>query len=156
MIKQNDCRLLPEIRTVGCFVRSCGAVAELKAGKTLSYRQINELWNWAKKSGCLNKNNDVKHSAPIITKAYEMLGFKGRFFEIATFKNGKMGYYGSVGDGLKSVPKFYIQKIATDGTIGTHFRVVDWEGVVVFDPYEPAPEAKKILYSIVYAFQEAT
>lgn len=153
MIKQNDCRLLPEIRSIGCFVRSCGAVAELKAGKTLSYRQINELWQWAKKSGNVDWKNDVKHSAPIITKAYSMLGMKGQFFEVATFKNGKMNYYGSVGEGLKSAEKWYIQKVKTDGPIGTHFRNVDYEGKLLFDPYEPEVIPQGIIYSIVYAFR---
>lgn len=154
MIKQNDPRLKPVIQKMGCFVRSCGAVAEIKAGKTLSFRQINELWDWSKRKGYINKNDDVMRSAPIITKAYEMLGFKGLFLEIATFKDGKMNYYGSISESLKRYPKSYIQKIETDGEIGTHFRVVDFEGVKLFDPYEPDIEPKKILYSIVYAFKE--
>lgn len=154
MIKQNDPRCLPVIRRIGCFVRACGAVAELKSGKTLSYNQINELWEWAKKSGNVDWNDIVKHSAPIITHAYHMLGFKGRFFEVATFKNGRMNYYGSVGDGLRNAEKWYIQKIKTNGPEGTHFRNVDYEGTLLFDPHEPEINSQGIFYTIVYAFKE--
>lgn len=154
MIKQNDKRLLPEIQKIGCFVRSCGAIAELKSGKELSYRQINELWEQAKKSGNVDYKNEVKHSAPIITNACKMLGFKGCFFEIATFKNGKMGYYASVGDAMRKAEKWYIQKIKTNGAEGTHFRVIDYKGDLLFDPYEPDVTPAGIFYSIVYAFKE--
>lgn len=154
MIKQNDKRLLPDIQSIGCFVRSCGAIAELKSGNELSARQINNLWAWAKKSGNVDYKNDVKHSAPIISKAYEMLGGKGRFFEVATFRNGKMGYYASVGEGLRKAEKWYIQKIKTNGKVGTHFRVIDYKGDLLFDPYEPEVIVQGIFYSIVYAFQE--
>lgn len=154
MIKQNDSRLLPVIRKIGCFVRSCGAIAELKAGRELSAEQINELWEWAKKSGNVDRNDNVKHSAPIITHAYRMLGFKGTFFEVATFKNGRINYYGSVGEGLRNAEKWYIQKIKTNGPEGTHFRNVDYEGKLLFDPYEPEVNSQGVFYSIVYAYKE--
>ena len=155
MIKQNDPECLPIVRKIGCFVRSCGAIAEIKELKKLTAEQINELWLWAKKSGNVDREDNVKHSAPIITHALRMLGNDtGRFIEVATFRNGKMSYYASVPDELKSLPKAYIQKIKTNGEIGTHFRVINCLGELVFDPYEPEVKVQDIFYSIVYVYKE--
>lgn len=153
MIKQNDPRLKPVIRKIGCLVRSCGAVAEIKAGRELDAEQINCLWDWAKNSGNVGKDNCVKKSAPIINKALAALGCPGKFVEVATFRDGKMDWYLGVGEALKNSEKAYIQKVAADNEAGTHFRVVDFRGEILFDPYEPSPKAKKILYSIVYAYR---
>lgn len=155
MIKQNDKDCLPIVQKIGCFVRACGYMAEFKTGEELTAKQINELWNWAKKSGNINANNCVKHSAPIATHALRMLGNdKGQFIEVATFTRGKMNYYGSVGEGLKKLPKFYIQKIATNGPEGTHFRNIDNEGKLLFDPHYPDITSQGIFYSIVYVYKE--
>lgn len=155
MIKQNDKQCLPIVQKIGCFVRACGYMAESVTGETLTAKQINELWDWGKKSGNINAENCVKHSAPIATHALRMLGNdKGQFIEVATFTRGKLNYYGSVGEGLKKLPKYYIQKIATSGVEGTHFRNVDCEGKVVFDPYYPDVKSQGIFYSIVYAYKE--
>lgn len=155
MIKQNDPGCYPIVQKIGCFVRSCGAVAEIKELRQFTAEQINELWLWAKKSGNVDRNDDVKHSAPIMNHALRMLGNDtGKFIEIATFKNGRMNYYASVPDELKILPKAYIQKIKTDGEIGTHFRVINCLGELLFDPYEPEVKVVDIFYSIVYAYKE--
>lgn len=154
MIKQNDKKCLTVIQKIGCFVRSSAALAEFKTGKELTAEQINALWDWAKKSGHINHDNIVKHSAPIATRALRMLGDeRGQFIEIATFTKGRMNYYGSVTEDLKALPKSFIQKIKTEYTAGTHFRVVAGDGSILFDPYEPAIKALDIYYSIVYAYK---
>ncbi len=152
LIYQNDTRLYPVIRSIGCFVRSCGGIAELKTGRALTAGQINELWDWAKASGNVNRENNVRRSAPIATKALRMLGDKGSFVEVATFQNGRTSYYASVSPEMRARPKSYIQKIKTGGTEGTHFRVVGYDGEVLFDPYNPPPKALSIFYSIIYAY----
>lgn len=155
MIKQNDPECLPIVQKIGCFVRACGYMAEWVTGKELTAKQINALWNWAKKSGNVDYKNCVKHSAPIATRALRMLGNdKGQFIEVATFTRGKMNYYGSVGEGLKKLPKFYIQKIATNGAEGTHFRNIDNEGNLLFDPHAPEIISQGVFYSIVYVYKE--
>lgn len=155
LVKQNNAKCLPIVQKIGCFVRACGHMAERVTEEELTASQINELWTWAKKSGHINAENCVKHSAPIATHALRMLGNEnGQFIEIATFTRGKMNYYGSVGDGLKRCPKFYIQKIKTNGPEGTHFRNIDSEGKLLFDPHYPDINSQGIFYSIVYAYKE--
>lgn len=152
-IKQNDVRCYPVIQKVGCFVRSCGAVAENIVGKELTAQQINDLWDWSKQSGHINLKDEVKHSAPIITHAIELLGGTGKVYEIGTFNKGKLGYYKSVSEAIRKKPKHYIQKIETVNK-NTHFRVVAYDGKLIFDPYDPQPKATKIIYSLIYAYCE--
>lgn len=152
LIFQNDPACKERVRKIGCFVRSCGAIAELRKGKALTAEQINTLWDWAKATGNVNREDNVGRSAPIATKALRMLGDKGSFMEIGTFREGKLTIYPSVTSGLKSAPRSFIQKVTTGGTFGTHFRVVDFAGRVIFDPYNPPPEPRSIVYSVVYAY----
>lgn len=155
MIKQNDKNCLPIVQSIGCFLRSCGAIAEIKEMKKLTAEQINELWEWAKKTNNIDFKNCVKHSAPIATQALRMLGnTNGNFIEVATFKKGVLKYYPSITENLKRSKKSYIQKIKTDSTIGTHFRVVDNCGELLFDPYSPTVKVESIFYSIVYSYVE--
>lgn len=154
MIKQTDKECLPVIQRIGCFVRACGHMAELVTGKELTAKQINELWTWAKESGHINHEDSVKHSAPIATKALQMLDGEGQFFEIATFNKGKMNYYASVSEHLKFFPKFYIQKIKTNGPVGTHFVNVSFDGKLLFDPHEPEIKNQGVFYTIVYAYKK--
>lgn len=155
MIKQNDNRCMPVVRKIGCFVRSCGALAELVTGRELTAYQINQLWVWAKKNGHVNGRDDVVESAPIATEALRMLGDGGRFVEIAT-KNSKgvASYYSWVTDGMRSRKQFFIQKIRTHGVFKTHFRVVDSDGNLVFDPYEPEVRAVGVFHTVVYIYLE--
>lgn len=155
MIKQNDPNCLPVVQRIGCFVRACGAMAEFATGEELTADQINDLWNWAKKTGNVDHEDNVKHSAPIATRALRILGNEhGQFVEVATFTRGRMNYYASVGEGLKKCPKYYIQKIKTNGPVGTHFRNIDNEGKLLFDPHAPEINSQGIFYSIVYAYRE--
>lgn len=154
MVKQNDKECLPVVQTIGCFVRAAGAMAEFVTCKDLTATQINWLWDWAKKSGHINHEDNVKHSAPIATKALQILGGSGRFVEIATFKDGRMNYYASVSEDLKRRQKFYIQKIKTGGPVGTHYRNISYKGELMFDPHEPAIEPQGVFYAIVYAYVE--
>lgn len=154
MIKQNHPQCMPVIRKIGCFVRSCGALAELKTGRRLKASEINKLWIWAKSNGCVNRHDDVVESAPIATEALRILGDTGRFVEIATFKDGELNYYKWVTPAMKQRKKWFIQKIKTNGEIGTHFRVVDHAGRLVFDPYDPECTVHGIFHSVVYIYLE--
>lgn len=108
-----------------------------------------------KKKGNVDYKNEVKHSAPIATHALRMLGNeKGQFIEIATFKDGKMGYYASVSESVKNLPKSYIQKIKQSGPNKTHFRNVNELGERLFDPHYPDICPQGVFYSIVYAYKE--
>lgn len=153
-IKQNNPACLPEIREIGCFVRSCGIIAEFKTNKNLTPEQINALWLWAKKTGCVNKYNNVVKSAPIATQALRMLGdSKGRFIEVGTFDK-TLHYYASIKKEDRHVDAL-IQKIVTNGSQGTHFRVVDKYGNLMEDPYSPEIVPKGVMYSILYIYKEA-
>lgn len=151
-IKQNDYRCLPEIRDIGCFFRSCGLIAEYKTYRDLTVKQINDTWLWAKENKYINEENCVVKSAPIATRFLELLGDKGKFVEVGTFKDGVLEYYPAYKGTDLARGDAFIQKVKTDGKEGTHFRPVDKYGVLVEDPHEPRIRAVSIFYSIIYAY----
>lgn len=154
MIKQNHPQCMPIVRRIGCFVRCCGALAELKTGKRLTANQINKLWVWGKLEGVIDRNDNVRESAPIATEALRVLGDSGRFVEVATFKDGSMNWYRWVTPAMREKKKWFVQKIKTNGKIGTHFRVVDNAGRLVFDPYEPECTVQGVFHTVVYIYLE--
>ena len=151
MIKQNDARCIPPMQAIGCFVRSCGLVAEYKTGKALSAEQINALWTKSKEHSYIDINDNVKQSAPIINMALAMLGDSGRFIEIGTFKDGITYFYPSIPTAQWKIDAL-IQKIKQGGKSITHFRLVDKAGNLIEDPHEPPIRPISIYYSILYHY----
>ena len=148
LLKQTDKRLLPVIQSIGCFFRSSQAIAEMESGKTLVPEQINEMWEWAKKAGYVDERNYMRASAPIANHAMKVLGCNKKVYEVGTFSNGKTEFYKSIPPSMRK-GDYYIQKIKTKYQAGTHFRMVDAKGNVIYDP-DPRVECLGIFYSILY------
>lgn len=155
-IKQNASGLYTDIQKIGCFFRSACCMAEFEAEKQgkrkcrLTVAQLNALWDAANTLHYI-ENRMTKNSAGIANLALNVLKVKGKFVEVATFQSGRMNWYGAV---KTRRADYFIQKIKTEYTEGTHFRNVDKYGVLTFDPYKPAIEPKGIFYSICYRFDE--
>lgn len=156
-VKQNDPACYPIIQHSGCFFRSCGLLAEFKTGELLTAEQLNNIWDWAKAIGYINRRDEITKSAEIANMFLRELGNQtGRFIEVGTFSQGKVNYYPGI---KKYNPELcridaLIQKIKQGGPQGTHFRPVDKAGNVLEDPHEPAIKCLGIFYSILYAYEE--
>lgn len=153
-IKQNDIRCKHPIPEIGCFFRSCGLIAEYHTKKELTADMINQTWDWAKESKRIDSSDNIKDSASIATRFLRLLGDNGRFIEVGLFRDGKTQYYPAFVSTPLARCDALIQKVATDGKYGTHFRMVDAKGVVMEDPHEPPIKAKSIYYSILYAYEK--
>ena len=154
-LKQNAPGLYPTIQKVGCFFRSACRMAEYAAELAglpcrLSVADLNRLWDESNDRAYI-VNNMMKNSAAVANLALSALNTPGKFVEVATFQDGAMNWYGAVKNRRAD---FYIQKIKTEYTEGTHFRNVSSLGIVMFDPYEPPIAEKGIFYTICYRFDE--
>lgn len=152
-LKQNASGLYLEIQKIGCFFRSACHLAEMKAGKALTVDQLNKLWEFSKSFKYINQENNIVVSAPIANLAGEVLGLKGHFIEVATFKDGMLVWYGSVPVSQRRID-YYIQKIEQPGPSKTHFTVVDKYGDLVWDPHDPDITKLKVYYTICYKYEE--
>ncbi len=148
LLKQTQQNLYFIIQCIGCFFRSAQAIAELENKTALSAEQINEMWDWAKASGYIDEKNFMRASAPIANHTMKLFGCKKKFYEVGTFQNGKIEYYKSIPPSMRRID-YCIQKIKTKYKAGTHFRVVDLKGNIIFDP-DPRIEAVGVFYSILY------
>lgn len=154
-LKQNTGGLYIQIQKIGCFFRSSCRIAEYIAesqGKKcrLSVDELNSLWSVSEKLHYI-VDNKIKNSAGIANAALAMLNVPGKIVEVATFQEGKMMWYPSV-KGPARRADFYIQKIATPYTEGTHFRNVDKYGDLLWDPYKPDVKSTGIFYTICYRY----
>lgn len=156
-IKQNTPGLYDDIQLVGCFFRAAAHMAEYiasateKRKKLLTITDINNLWAAAKNNGLIDGNNDVKDSAAIANLALNILHVKGKFTEVATFKNGKMGWYNSIPTDKRRAD-FYIQKIEQNGPSKTHFVNVDKYGTLCWDPHQPQITKVRTVHTICYRY----
>lgn len=155
-IKQNNIGCRKEIQVYGCFFRSCGLIAEIKAGRYLSVKDLNDGWDYCKAMGWIDENDDIKKSDSIINYFYnKVFGLKGKFVEVGLFKNGFTEFYSwtKADSSLQKIDAL-IQKISCNGEYGTHFRVVSLRGQLIEDPHEPEINVRGIHYSILYHFEK--
>lgn len=149
ILKQNSKGMNKDIREVGCFFASCLTIAQMKEGKTLTVEQYNSLWEAAHKAGYMYDRRVIV-SDKIINLAFKELGSSKRAVEVGT---DKAGFYGWV----KAQPDYMrvdacIEKIEQEeGSIYPyHFRVVNKEGELLFDPYSPQVKRKASEHIIWY------
>lgn len=152
-LKQNASGLYIDIQKIGCFYRAACRMAEFKATRVLTIEELNKLWDFSKRIGYINQENNVETSAPIANLAADALKVRGRFTEVATFKDGEMMWYSSVPKNERRAD-FFIQKIAQNGPSKTHFINVDKYGQEMWDPHEPGIKATGIFYTICYRYEE--
>lgn len=153
MIYQGNIGLSERFRKWGCFIRSCGIIAELEMGKELTVYQLNQLEEHALLKGWVeDETYKVVASAPIIRTAFDLLGAKRRVTEVATSVGNVITFYPSIKDPFRPT-QAHIQKIKQSGPSGTHFRVIKDDGSIV-DPHEPIIRSLGELYCIHYRIEE--
>ena len=152
-IKQNTSGLYLKMQQIGCFFRSACHMAELATGKALTKAQLNRLWDQAIAFGYLDDDYNLKNSAAMANKALIMLGSTGKFTEVGLFVNGVTSYYPAVSPEKRRID-YLIQKISQPGLSKTHFRNVNNDGSLLWDPHDPVITVSGIYYSILYCFDE--
>ena len=154
LIFQNDGRLSEVIQKVGCFIRSCGACAELHEDKELTAEQINSLLHYGRAKKIIDNKNNLLESAPLMTKALRLLGNqKGYFAEVGIKRGGKISLY-PWAEKRGISPDTFIQKIRQNGPNKYHFRVVNRKEELVFDPHNPEIKCQGVEYTICYKYME--
>lgn len=137
-----------EISRIGCFFKSCLAIAEMDVGKYFSLEDHSRIWDICKQFGYINKEDNIKMSANIISLAYRKLGVEKQVIEVGTSASG---FYPWVMTNKKFQDvKARIQKIEQNGPSKTHFRLVDKEGKLLWDPHQPEIHCIKPFYTIWY------
>lgn len=151
-IKQNDKRLNKHMQQTGCFVRSCMHIAEIETGRVLTAEQIERIHSEAVRRNFVKDFTTVQDPAGIINITFKELGYKKLSSrQIGIFQNGKTDYWVNTEDQRND---YFIQKIRTNSSYGTHFRVVDFKGDVIFDPWNGGLKEKSIEYSTIYIIDE--
>lgn len=157
LLKQNSNGLYIDIQKIGCFFRSALRMAEFIAEKKnrpfLTVKQINKLWECSQLMKFIDKDKNTVNSAGIANIALDFMNLKGKFVEVATFKDGVLNWYASVPHSQRRAD-FYIQKIKQSGPSKTHFRNVDKYGELLFDPHDPEIISQGVYYTICYRFDE--
>lgn len=153
ILKQNSQGLKRDIQTTGCFFVSCLFIAQTTAGKNLTKKQYNSLYEKAHAAGFM-KDRDMVVSDKVINLAFAELGVHKKAFEVGTDKGG---FYGWVQKN-KNYQKVdaCIQKIKqpAGSTYPFHFRVTDKTGELLFDPYSPEVKSAGSVHIIWYCIKD--
>lgn len=146
-MKQNEIGLYYIIQKSGCFFMSCLFIAEQISGKMFNAGEVNSLWASAKRIRYIDENDNILNSEGVINLALILAESSCRIVEVATFKDGVMGWYSWVKDKRAD---FFIQKGDQSGPQKYHFYVVDKYGDLIWDPYEPAVNITGVVHTICY------
>ena len=161
LLKQNSRGMKRDICEVGCFFRSSIALVEFMLNEALSAKEINTMWDVGIGLGYIKNRELIKGGAPIINIALDVFKKKGsptfKAYEIGTARNGIPSFYSGVNTSLLEPKDFhYIQKIVQPkGSLYPyHFRVVNSDYSLKWDPYEPVVKMQKEDYSIIFAIKK--
>lgn len=153
IIKQNSQGLKRDIQTTGCFFVSCLFIAQTTAGKNLTKKQYNSLYEKAHAAGFM-KDRDMVVSDKVINLAFEELGVKKKAYEVGT---DKASFYGWVQKN-KAYQRIdaCIQKIKQmpGANHPYHFRVTGKNGELLFDPYAPEVKSAGSVHIIWYCIKD--
>ena len=140
MVLQNNEALFEEIKRVGCLFLSLMRIAELEANVEFTPPQINAIWSICKVKRHLDRHLVCKNPDGVIKEFFYLAG-KPKITTIAQVgieKQGKRTYW----EWAKKVYEDYsykIEKVKTYGEIGTHFRLCDKQGELIYDSYSFKP-----------------
>lgn len=161
ILKQNQHPLKRDICEVGCFFRSSIALVEFMLGEALSGKEINIMWDTGVSLGYIKNREMIKGGAPIINMALDVFKKKGyasyKAYEVGTSRGGQPTFYSGVSMSLLEPKDFhYIQKIVQPkgSKYPYHFRVVNNDGSLKWDPYEPVVRMQREDYTIIFAIKK--
>jgi len=97
---------------------------------------------------------ELQHGViPVVYRGLKYFGCEKKVAEVGIFRSGKVSYYGWYKDLTEPYngATFYVQKVrlGDDHVEPFHYRLVDYKGEIVFDPYAPRLEECGIEYSII-------
>jgi hypothetical protein len=154
LLHQDDVGIRKEIHNFGCFFMSACAIAQMHSMAVLSADQLNGLWDTAVAKHLIVDNNVVS-SAGIINAAMEVLIREPKWCEVGTRKDelSYVVFYASVGASMKRVDAMIRKILQPPGsTYKNHFKVVDYSGNIVYDPWTKGISGKTV-YDIAYAYK---
>lgn len=135
MLLQNNDELLDIISSVGCYFLALGRIIELETGYEFRAEDINEVWKNGKAHKYISINNNIINPDKIL-KGFAYFTKKPHLTvcQIAEEKNNKVVYW-SWTKPLYQDAKYLIEMVLTEGTEGTHFRLLDNSKSIIFDSY---------------------
>ena len=133
MIYQNDPRLYEVIQKVGCFFMCCIMIAKLGSKHEYTTDEINKLWDLAKARGYINTKDEMINSVGVINLASDI-----KFKQVCHSYNKT----------LHPNADYYIQKayILNPHKEPYHFRLMNRDGAIIYDPYNPSVEMGAEVY----------
>ena len=135
LILQTDPRLYPAINQYGCFFRDCQALAEIEMGKALITEQINASWDYAKSKGWLTLDSQgyyqLRDPVSVINYTLSFLG-SSKTAVNTMVDNADGTKWPEV---LGKPYKYIFQTNHSGSSDGVHYRLYDYDGNLIFDPY---------------------
>jgi len=127
-ILQNDPKLHEDIQRVGCLYLSLVRMVEVEHGTPMDIPFVNEIWEQSKLRGFVSASNMMRNPDGVI----RLLG--GKLAQVGQQKAGINTFWQWAKGPLQEY-RYMVEKVKTPGPVGTHFRLCDKDGVLIYDPY---------------------
>jgi len=132
---QNNPDLILDIKKVGCLFLTLIRIAELESNTELSVHNINYIWNISKRKHYIDNNNTMNNPDGVLREAFFILQRPTIVIsQVGIEKQGKKVYWQWARNKYEDY-KYKIEKVATLGKIGTHFRLCNKNSELIYDSY---------------------
>jgi len=135
MLLQNDSRLLPEVRAVGCYFLALGKIVEVECSIDFTPEQINDIWGLSTKLGAINGNNIIVSPDDVLKYYCAEAGYLGKIYQVGLRLLHKTEFWKWTSREHQTNYSWVIENLATEGSEGNHFILRDKNYRLVFDSY---------------------
>lgn len=131
LLLQNNPELNSEIIGYGCFFMDCLALAQLETGRLLEVKEVNAIYDTAKRNNWVENNSVVCDPVALINFA---VGFCGGHFRVGNTmvqesdgSEWKPGWFNGY--------KYMFQTNHSGAPGGVHYRLFDDHQTLIYDSY---------------------
>jgi hypothetical protein len=128
MVLQNNDNLIDDIQRVGCLYLSLARMVEIEHNLTHNPMTLNTVWQESKSRGFINPDNSMRSPDQVI----RLLG--GNLVQVGQDRKGVVVFWGWASGTYRNY-RYKVEKVLTYGAEGTHFRLCDRDGKLIYDPY---------------------
>lgn len=152
MLLQNNLKILPKLRDLGCYALSLGSLVEEETGYEFSADEINEVWLVSNSKNYINDRDFIINPDGLLKEYRYRTGIPFiSVVQVGEEKDGRTVFWQWAEKQKLTDYDYVIEMRLTGGKHGTHFVLCNARKELLFDSYsfkeyDSKPSGRYIFY----------
>jgi hypothetical protein len=136
MLLQNNLKLLPKLRDLGCYALSLGALIEIETAYEFSADEINDVWLASTQKNYIDTKDRIVNPDGILKEYRYRTGIPFvTFAQVGQEMDGRIIFWNWAEKQDLTDYEYAIEMRLTNGKHGTHFVLCNARKELLFDSY---------------------